>query len=93
MENDAREAAQRINSGDTYDVALLAILEIKSKETIPELTDPEAFGEIVTQSSRMQRVLKEAELHAVSDVPILINGESGTGKELLAQAIHARALG
>jgi transcriptional regulator with PAS, ATPase and Fis domain len=36
----------------------------------------------------MIRVLKEAELHAVSDVPVLITGESGTGKELLARAIH-----
>ena len=32
--------------------------------------------------------MKEAELHAVSNVPVLITGESGTGKELLARAIH-----
>lgn len=67
---------------------LLTILEIKNKHTIPDLTNPEAFEEITTQSPRMLQVLKEAELHAVSDVPILITGESGTGKELLAQAIH-----
>ena len=36
----------------------------------------------------MLTVLKEAELHAASNVPILITGESGTGKELLAKAIH-----
>ena len=36
----------------------------------------------------MARVLKEAELHSASDVPVLITGESGTGKELLARAIH-----
>ena len=36
----------------------------------------------------MLRILKEAELHADSDVPILITGESGTGKEILARAIH-----
>ena len=36
----------------------------------------------------MSRILKEAELHAASNVPVLITGESGTGKELLARAIH-----
>jgi transcriptional regulator with PAS, ATPase and Fis domain len=35
------------------------------------------------------KILKEAELHAASDIPILITGESGTGKELLARAVHA----
>ncbi len=47
-----------------------------------------AFRPILTRSPVMRRLLKEAELHAASDVPILITGESGTGKDLLAQAIH-----
>ena len=52
------------------------------------LDNKEAFRAIVTGSEKMFRILREAELHAKSNVPVLITGESGTGKELLAKAIH-----
>jgi DNA-binding NtrC family response regulator len=68
---------------------LLEILDIEKSKKLPVLSHPEAFQAIITQSPAMMRLLKEAELHAGSDVPILITGESGTGKELLARAIHA----
>ncbi|MFA5110674.1 MAG: sigma-54 dependent transcriptional regulator [Desulfobaccales bacterium] len=71
---------------------LLDLVELDRRTTIPQLDHPEAFAAITTQSPKMLKVLKEAELHAASDVPVLITGESGTGKELLARAIHASSL-
>jgi DNA-binding NtrC family response regulator len=67
---------------------LLDILDIEKSKTRPQLINTEPFKPIVTRSQKVLKVLKEAELHAGSEVPILITGESGTGKELLARAIH-----
>jgi DNA-binding NtrC family response regulator len=64
------------------------ILDLKRTGAIQKLTNFKAFEKIITQSPCVLTVLKEAELHAVSNVPVLITGESGTGKELLARAIH-----
>jgi two-component system response regulator AtoC len=47
-----------------------------------------AFRKIVASTHETRKVLREAELHAASDIPILVTGETGTGKELLARAIH-----
>jgi len=68
---------------------LLDILDIEKSQTLPQLVNTKPFKPIITRSQKVLRVLKEAELHADSDVPLLITGESGTGKELLAWAIHA----
>ena len=67
---------------------LMDIVNIGKNPSVPDLTNPKAFETIITGNLTVQRILKEAELHAQSNLPILITGESGTGKELLAKAIH-----
>lgn len=67
---------------------LLDIVEFGKESSPPKLTHREAFSPIVTASAKVLNILKEAELHAASDVPVLVTGESGTGKELLARSIH-----
>lgn len=49
------------------------------------------IGELIGVSAAWQKVLKQIELVAASNVTVLINGESGTGKELVARAIHAKS--
>lgn len=67
---------------------LTDIMDISKSAVVPKLINKKAFQSTVTGSESIQRILKEAELHARSTMPILITGSSGTGKELLSQAIH-----
>lgn len=67
---------------------LMDLLDLDKRDDLPTLENETPFKPIITRSKKVLRILKEAELHAASTVPILITGESGTGKELLARAIH-----
>lgn len=67
---------------------LLDLVELSWQPPADRPVGHVAFEQIITASPAMYRLLREAELHARSMLPILILGESGTGKELLARAIH-----
>lgn len=47
---------------------------------------------IITQNSKMQKILETAKQIAPTDCNVIITGESGTGKELLARYIHYNSL-
>jgi DNA-binding NtrC family response regulator len=61
---------------------------LKDKLLSAKLTNPRAFGHIVTQNRAMQAIFLIIEAVAPSAEPVLITGETGVGKELIALAVH-----
>jgi DNA-binding NtrC family response regulator len=49
------------------------------------------FENIITKSSKMQRLIELIKVVGKSNATVLITGESGTGKELVARAIHSQS--
>ncbi len=56
-----------------------------------EVRQRDSFGEMIGQSSALQKVGEQIDLVAPTDSSVLITGESGTGKELVAREIHRRS--
>lgn len=46
---------------------------------------------IITQSSKVQELLRTVDLVAGTDVPVLITGDTGTGKNLFASRVHKKS--
>ncbi|WP_431026960.1 sigma 54-interacting transcriptional regulator [Lysinibacillus sp. LZ02] len=59
------------------------------RATFEELDSPtNPFSQVVSKSTQMRQVKKEALVASNSHLPIFITGENGTGKSLLAKCIH-----
>ncbi|UJS17328.1 MAG: sigma 54-interacting transcriptional regulator [Candidatus Jettenia sp.] len=66
-------------------------LELENEYLRDRVRDVDTFGNIIGQSSALQKILQQIEMVAPTDATVLIHGESGTGKELIALAIHQRS--
>ncbi len=61
---------------------------LRTKFFTDNLTAPEAFSEIVTESPKMKSMFHYMEAISNTTEPILVTGETGVGKELIAKALH-----
>ncbi len=66
-------------------------LELENAYLRDEITQTQAFGEIVGTSAPIRRIEEQIEQVAPTDASVMILGESGTGKELVAREIHRRS--
>ncbi|MFK8111222.1 MAG: sigma 54-interacting transcriptional regulator [Rubripirellula sp.] len=71
--------------------ALRERLELENDYLQEEVRQRDSFGEMIGQSSALQKVGEQIELVAPTGSTVLVTGESGTGKELVAREIHLRS--
>jgi len=76
-------------------IILEASEKVRLKKEVKQLRQQLDFHEkvnIITQNSKMLKLLEIARQIAPTDCNVLITGESGTGKELFARYIHLNSL-
>ena len=89
-----RDISERKQKEAALRGALLEIRELKEKLEAEnnylqeEIEVQNNFGEIISNSPKFKKVLKQVEQVADTASTVLITGESGTGKELIARALH-----
>src|SRR5262249_38507520 len=56
-----------------------------------EVSGVHRYGDLIGRSEGMQKVLRQVNQVAETDMTVLILGETGTGKELVARGVHGRS--
>ncbi len=74
-----------------YEPEVLLNLIRRCGELVRLRKGPVDSGPLVYRSQAMKEVLRQAEIFARSEAPVLILGESGVGKELLARHLHEQS--
>ena len=64
------------------------VLRQSRSDSEPRLIASQADSGIIGQSKALQQVLRQLDVVADSDLPVLLLGETGTGKELFAKRLH-----
>ena len=86
----ADHAAAAIANARAFEenVQLRQQLEVENEFLRVEISESQAFGDIVGVSAPIRQIDEQIEQVAPTDATVLILGESGTGKELVAREIH-----
>jgi transcriptional regulator with GAF, ATPase, and Fis domain len=71
--------------------ALREAAEADRRSLLQRLGRQDIADTIVGAGSGLAAVMRQVDLVAPADAPVLILGETGTGKEVVARAIHARS--
>jgi DNA-binding NtrC family response regulator len=105
-EDDSQLAASTVLSG-IYQYALLPIdkqelkvlitsalkqrLHMGDKPGNKRKKQVKGYGLLVGKSGQMQRIYRQLQRAATSDIPVLLLGETGTGKDLAAISLHRQS--
>jgi hydrogenase-4 transcriptional activator len=71
--------------------ALREAAEADRRSLLARLDRQDIADTIVGERSGLEAVMRDVNLVARSDAPVLILGETGTGKEVVARAVHSRS--
>ncbi len=64
-------------------------IEVGDDPEFVDVSDKDAFGELVGTSLEMRRVYAILDRLAQTDATLLVQGETGTGKDVVARSLHA----